>query len=68
MIKVTLRLNRDDYEYIRAMAASKFDYGGLNLIIREVIHAFVVKTKALEQQHRQQQLVAPAPASEGVAK
>jgi hypothetical protein len=46
------------------MAESKFDYGGLNLIIRQVLHAFVINTKALEQKHHQQQQQAPV-AAEG---
>lgn len=45
--KATLRLYKSDYEYIRQMAESKFDYGGLNLIVREVVHAFVENTKKL---------------------
>lgn len=49
-IKVTLRLNEPDYEYLRRMAESKFDYGGLNLIIREVLHTFVENTKKLVAQ------------------
>lgn len=62
MKKVTLRLDEEDYEYLRAMAASKFDYGGLNLIIREIIHAFVSKTKALELKYQQQTTINPNPA------
>lgn len=53
MIKVTLRLDPTDYEYIRRMAESKFDYGGINLIIRQVLHAFVKNAKALEVKHQQ---------------
>jgi hypothetical protein len=64
MKKVTLRVDPDDYEYLRKMAESKFDYGGLNLIIRQVLHAFVINTKALEQKHHQQQQQAPV-AAEG---
>lgn len=53
MIKVTLRVGKSDYEYLRQMAESKFDYGGLNLIIRQILHAFVVQSKALEEKHKQ---------------
>lgn len=49
-VKVTLRLNEPDYEYLRHMAESKFDYGGLNLIIREVLHTFVENTKKIVAQ------------------
>lgn len=58
MKKVTLRVDPDDYEYLRKMAESKFDYGGLNLIIREVLHAFVKNAKLLEQKHHQLQQAA----------
>lgn len=54
-VKVTLRLKRSNYEYLRAMAESKFDYGGLNLIIREVLNAFVENAKLLEEKHRNRQ-------------
>lgn len=54
-IKVTLRLNEPDYEYLRRMAESKFDYGGLNLIIREVLHSFVENTKKLVAQKQAEQ-------------
>lgn len=52
MKKVTLRLDPSDYEYIRRMAESKYDYGGLNLIIRQILRAFVANAKALEQKHQ----------------
>lgn len=55
-IKVTLRLNESDYEYLRRMAESKFDYGGLNLIIREVLHSFVENTKKLVAQKQAEKM------------
>lgn len=64
MKKVTLRVDPDDYEYLRRMAESKFDYGGLNLIIRQIISAFVKNAKILEEKHKEASVVTNVEAAE----
>ena len=50
LVRVCLRVRKDDYEYIRRVAEAT-DTGGMNHMIRTILHSYVTQMRAVERKH-----------------